>query len=149
VCDGGGTVEVSPERNVAVLPEGYTKRTDGRLWIPFTNGVEPEMARRRLEAAKDFARANKLNRWFGAHENARMGIATAGKYYYDVMQALRDLGVGMEDLERLGIRIAKFGMTFPVEPVFAREFAAGLEKIFVIEEKRSFLEMQLRDALYN
>src|SRR6185436_448631 len=40
-------------------------------------------------------------------------------------------------------------MTFPIEPVFAREFSAGLEKIFVVEEKRSFLEMQLRDALYN
>ncbi|MBI4907401.1 MAG: indolepyruvate ferredoxin oxidoreductase family protein, partial [Acidobacteria bacterium] len=149
ICDGGSTVEVSPDRNVAVLPDGYTKRADGRLWIPFTNGIEPEMALRRLDAARQFARANKLNRWFGARDNARLGIATAGKYYYDVMQALRDLGIGADDLPGLGIRIAKFGMTFPVEPAFANEFAAGLEKIFVVEEKRSFLEMQLRDVLYN
>ncbi|MBI3683648.1 MAG: indolepyruvate ferredoxin oxidoreductase family protein, partial [Acidobacteria bacterium] len=148
-CDGGGTVEVAPERPPIVIPEGYQKKTDPRLLIPFTNAMEPEVNRRRLEAAKDFARANGLNRWFGARENASLGIATSGKYYYDLMQALHDLGIGMADLGTMGIRIAKFGMTFPVEPHFAREFATGLRKILVIEEKRSFLEMQLRDALYN
>ena len=65
------------------------------------------------------------------------------------MQALRDLGIGREDLDALGIRIAKFGMTFPLEPRFIAEFAEGLETILVIEEKRSFLELQLRDTLYN
>jgi indolepyruvate ferredoxin oxidoreductase len=48
----------------------------------------------------------------------------------------------------MGIRIAKFGMTFPMDAQFAREFAEGLETILVIEEKRSFLELHLRDALY-
>ncbi|MFN7935496.1 MAG: indolepyruvate ferredoxin oxidoreductase family protein [Bryobacteraceae bacterium] len=149
VCDGGGRVDVSLDERRVVLPEGYQKKTEARLLIPYTSMIEPEANRHRLEAAKAFARANGLNRWFGAKENARLGIATAGKYYYDLMQALRDLGIGVDDLAAMGIRIAKFGMTFPVEPLFAREFAAGLEKIFVIEEKRSFLEMQLRDALYN
>ncbi|MBI3209253.1 MAG: indolepyruvate ferredoxin oxidoreductase family protein [Candidatus Solibacter usitatus] len=148
VCDGGGTVDISPQRLNINLPDNYQKKTDSRLWIPFTNAIEPEMSRRRLDAAKEFARANRLNRWFGAGENARFGIATAGKYYYDVMQALRDLGIA-GDLDRLGIRIAKFGMTFPVESSFAKEFSQGLERIFVIEEKRSFLEMQLRDVLFN
>jgi indolepyruvate ferredoxin oxidoreductase len=40
-------------------------------------------------------------------------------------------------------------MTFPVEPQFAAEFAEGLQTILVVEEKRSFLELQLREALYN
>jgi indolepyruvate ferredoxin oxidoreductase len=149
VCDGGGTVEVDASRWQAILPEGYQKKTDARLLIPYTNGMEPEVNRRRLEAAKEFAHANKLNRWFGARENAWLGIATAGKYYYDLMQALRDLGITHADLEGLGIRIAKFGMTFPIEPRFARDFSNGLRKILVVEEKRSFLEMQLRDALFN
>jgi indolepyruvate ferredoxin oxidoreductase len=149
VCDGGGTVEVALDRFAPVLPPGYEKKTDHRLFIPYTNMVEPEANRRRLEAAKEFARLNGLNRWFGAKDNAKLGIATAGKYYYDLMQALRDLGLGPADLEALGIRVAKFGMTFPIEPGFAADFARGLEKILVIEEKRSFLEMLLRDALFN
>lgn len=149
VCDGGGVVTLDPERPQIQFPSGYQKRTDPRLWIPFTSAVEPEVNWRRLEAAKEFARLNGLNRWFGARENASIGIATAGKTYYDLMQALADLGIGAQELERLGIRIAKFGMTFPIEPVLAGEFACGLKKILVLEEKRSFLEMQLCEALYH
>ena len=37
VCDGGGTVDVDPERAWrSAIPEGYEKRTDARLIIPFT-----------------------------------------------------------------------------------------------------------------
>src|SRR5579872_960247 len=150
ICDGGGTADVAPERLEIVIPEGYEKKFDPRLIVPFTLMLEGEVNNRRLEAARDFARANPaINRWFGARDTARLGIATAGKSYYDLMQALRDLGIGAAGLDTLGIRIAKFGMTFPLEPRFVSEFAAGLETILVIEEKRSFLELQLRDVLYN
>src|SRR5713226_668407 len=149
VCDGGATVELDPERPVITVPEGYEKRHDARLTIPFTLMLEHEVNSRRLEAARQFARANAVNRMIGARTSARIGIATAGKPYYDVVQALRDMDIGMGDLEALGIRIAKFGMTFPLEPRFVEEFARGLETIVVIEEKRSFLELQLRELLYN
>src|SRR5260370_29455392 len=59
------------------------------------------------------------------------------------------MGIRREDLDRLGVRIDKFGMTFPLEPQFTKEFAQGLQTILVVEEKRSFLELQLRDILYN
>src|SRR4029077_16551171 len=103
---------------------------------------------RRLEAARQFARLNRVNRMYGA-KNAWLGIATAGKPYYDLQQALRDMGIRREDLDALGIRIAKFGMTFPLEPQFTKEFAEGLRTILVVEEKRSFLELQIREILYN
>jgi indolepyruvate ferredoxin oxidoreductase len=116
---------------------------------PISLALEAEVNIRRLEAARDFQRANSVNRWYGARSNAWLGLCTAGKSYYDLVQALRDLGLSERDLEQLGIRVGKFGMTFPLEPHFAREFAEGLEAIIVIEEKRSFLEMQLKDALYS
>ena len=40
-------------------------------------------------------------------------------------------------------------MLYPMEPAIVRQFARGLEEILVVEEKRSFIEMFLRDALYN
>ncbi len=92
---------------------------------------------------------NQVNRSFGAGEGAWLGIASAGKAYYDLMQALADLGLLGDDLARLGIRIAKFGMTYPLEPRFTADFARGLRTLLVVEEKRSFLELQLREALYN
>ena len=65
------------------------------------------------------------------------------------MQAFADLGICRGDLGGMGIRMAKFGMIYPLEPKFTEEFARGLQTILVVEEKRSFLELQLREALYN
>ena len=58
--------------------------------------------------------------------------------------------MGLDDaaLRRYGIRILKMGMLFPMEPTIVREFAQGLEEIFVIEEKRPFLEMFAKQVLY-
>src|SRR5216683_462449 len=95
VCDGGGTVDVHPERPAITIPEGYEKKFDPRLVIPFTLALEHEVNYRRLEAAREFARANRVNvmfgAGFGAGDSAQLGIATAGKPYYDLMQALRDM----------------------------------------------------------
>jgi len=153
VCDAGGTVNVDPERIAIHIPQGYEKKIDARLLIPMTLILEPEVLYRRLDAAREFARLNQVNHSFGAppgHAGARLGIASAGKAYYDLMQALADLGLNRAgDLARAGIRIAKFGMTYPLEPRFTAEFAQGLPTILVVEEKRSFLELQLRESLYN
>ena len=148
ICDGGGTVMIDPDQPEIRIPEGYQKTVDARLVPPVTLALEHEVNVRRLQAAIEFARLNHINRWRGRGNGAWLGIASAGKSYYDLAQALRDLGIGEEDLERFGIRIAKFGMTFPLDGAFAREFAEGLDTILVIEEKRSFLELHLRDALY-
>lgn len=149
ICDGGGTVMIDPDQPAIRVPGGYQKTVDARLVPPITLALEHEVNARRLQAVLKFARLNQLNRWRGAREKAWLGLASAGKSYYDMAQALRDLGIGEDDLAALGIRIAKFGMTFPLDTAFAREFAAGLETLLVIEEKRSFLELHLRDALYS
>ena len=149
VCDGGGTVELDPERLAIAIPPDYKKHFDARLVIPFTLQLEHEVNCRRLAAVREFARANRVNRMFGAGDSARLGIATAGKPYYDLMQCLRDLGIRREELDSLGVRIAKFGLTFPLEPQFVAEFTRGLDTLVMIEEKRSFLELQLRELLYN
>ncbi len=149
VCDGGGTVTLDPDRLSITIPEGYEKVTDSRLVTPVTLALEYELHTRRLDAAREFARVNRLNHFHGARSGASLGIVSSGKAYYDLMQALADLGIRQFDLPELGIRIAKFGMTYPLEPVFTRDFADGLQTVLVVEEKRSFVEFQLRDLLYS
>jgi len=148
VCDAGGTVIVDPDRPQIRIPENYQKTVDPRLVPPITLALEYEVNARRLQAVLDFARLNGVNRWYGRKTGAWLGLVSAGKAYFDLAQALRDLGIGETELEDLGIRVAKFGMTFPLDQQFAREFADGLDTILVVEEKRSFLELHLRDALY-
>lgn len=140
ICDGGGVIDVDPERPAIRIPQGYEKKTDARIVAPITLALEHETHVRRIEAALRFARENDLNRSRG---KGPFGILTAGKSYYDLMQALRDLGIADG-----AVRIGKVAMPFPLDPEFVREFAAGLETILVVEEKRSFLELQLKDALY-
>jgi indolepyruvate ferredoxin oxidoreductase len=141
VCDGGGTVEVDPDLPDIRLPEGYQKYTDPRLVPPVTLALENEVNIRRLDATRQFIRLNRVNRQNGA--GARVGILSTGKTYYDVMQSLRDLRV------HDGLRIGKVGMPFPLDSEFIKDFAKGLETIVIVEEKRSFLEMQVREVLYD
>lgn len=147
-CDGGGMVTLDPDRYQYAAPAGYAKQTGARLVPGPALALEYETNARRIPAALAFARANPVNRILGASGSARLGIATAGKYFYDLMQALADMGIRESDLEPLGVRIAKFGMTYPLEPDFVHRFAEGLESILIVEEKRSFIELQLKELLY-
>ncbi len=155
ICDGGGTVEVSPDRPRFADPQlefggrPYQKVMEGMLIIPRTLMLEQEIHYKKLQAARVFARENRLNRIIISHPGDRIGIVTAGKTFYDLRTALRDLGLDDEALARAGIRILKLGMTHPLEPSIIDEFASGIEEIIVVEEKRSFIELQLRDLLYN
>jgi indolepyruvate ferredoxin oxidoreductase len=110
--------------------------------------MEQSLYTRRLEVAKRYARANKLNNVVFENRDAWLGIMTAGKTYNDLKQAFLEMGLDAEALRRYGIRILKMGMLFPMEPTIVREFAEGLEEIFVIEEKRPFLEMFAKQVLY-
>jgi indolepyruvate ferredoxin oxidoreductase len=155
VADGIGTAEVSPDR-IAIVDPGF--ELDGRPWMQRQNAVllppgvletEREIHLGRWEAAKAFAAANKLNRITVPTPDAWLGIAAPGKAYYDVREALRELGLDDEALRRYGIRLMKIGMLFPMEPRIVREFSRGLEELLVVEEKRAFCELFIRDVLYN
>ena len=138
---------VDPEFSVDGRP--WAARPPAVLLPSFTLDVEREIQYGRLEAAKAFAAANGLNRITAPTPDAWLGIAAAGKTYYDLRQALRDLGLDDPALRAHGIRLLKVGMLFPLEPGIVREFAHGLEEILVVEEKRGFLELLFRDVLYN
>lgn len=116
---------------------------------PFTLGMEREVVEGRLEAAKIFAEANGLNQITHQHKNDWLGIIAAGKTYYDTREALQQLGLDDKDLGKYGIRLLRMGMIYPAEPNIIKEFAEGLEEIVLVEEKRGFMELLIRDVLYN
>jgi indolepyruvate ferredoxin oxidoreductase len=120
---------------------------NGNLLAPASLDMERTLFGPRTELALAYARENGVNRVEGARD-AWLGIAAAGKTYYDLMHALRGLGLDGERLERAGIRILKLGMVWPLEPQIAREFARGLDEIVVAEEKGPFVETLLKEALY-
>ncbi|MGH7324508.1 MAG: indolepyruvate ferredoxin oxidoreductase family protein [Candidatus Rokuibacteriota bacterium] len=155
VADEISTAEVAPDR-VVVRDPGFV--FEGRPWQaqqtpmllpPFVLETERLIQYGRLEAARAFAAANGLNRITVPTPDAWLGIAAPGKTYYDLREALRDLGLDDAALRRHGIRLLKIGMLFPMEPGIVGEFARGLEELLVVEEKRAFTELFIRDVLYN
>jgi indolepyruvate ferredoxin oxidoreductase len=103
----------------------------------------------KIPAALAYARANRLDRAVWDGPRRRFGIVTTGKSYLDVRQALEDLGIDEAKAAEIGLSIYKVAMPFPLETEGVRDFAQGLEEVLVIEEKRSLIETQLKDALYN
>jgi indolepyruvate ferredoxin oxidoreductase len=76
-------------------------------------------------------------------------LIASGKAYNDTRQALLDLGLDDATCQRLGIRVHKVGVVWPLESHTTREFATGLREILVVEEKRQIIEYQLKEELYN
>lgn len=153
LCDGGEVVEVDPGRPQVVLPEvtvdgrPFRKRTDFRFF-PGTNvETERHLYVERHAAVRAYARANRLDRLVVDPPQARLGIVSAGKSYADLRQALEALGLDEEDLHRAGVRLLKLGLVYPVDPEVVRAFARDLEEVVVVEEKRGFVEAQVKEAL--
>jgi len=101
------------------------------------------------DAMLAFVRANKLNRIItsGGRE-PKIGIITTGKSYLDVRQAFDELGIDEVRCNELGIRLFKAGCAWPLSRRELKDFAQNLDLIIVVEEKRSLLEVQVREELY-
>ncbi|RYF35438.1 MAG: indolepyruvate ferredoxin oxidoreductase family protein [Comamonadaceae bacterium] len=150
VVETTSLVEVGASRAVAVLPPLPTDVPAGGLHIrPNEPPLEMEarLYEHKLPAALAYARANGLNRILLAPAAPRLGIASAGKSWTDVRSALLALGLDDDAAERAGIRLLKIGMSWPVDPEIVGRFVEGLDQILVVEEKRPFLEEQIKAIL--
>ncbi|MFT4125682.1 MAG: indolepyruvate ferredoxin oxidoreductase family protein [Gordonia sp. (in: high G+C Gram-positive bacteria)] len=155
VADGASTVTLDPDRPVGdVGGMGRSPHVpSGRLLGANLMELEQNQLTIRLPRAREYARRNGLNRIVVSSPDDRMGIVAAGKTYLDVREALRLIGLDDAGLARLGIRILKLGMVYPLEPEILRRFltdtATGrLDEVIVVEEKRDFIETMMRDLFY-
>ena len=154
IADSAGTVAVWPERVGPVMPvvefEGkpYRHVPNGNLLAPVSMDLERTLFGPRMELARQYATLNQLNPVTVGTRDAWLGVVAAGKVYYELVQALADLGLDQRALERAGIRLMKIGMLYPHDREAFRAFGRGLQEILVVEEKLPFLETALRDALY-
>ncbi len=107
--------------------------------------LERRVMEERIPAVGPWARANRIDRDVFGSADAPIGIVTVGRAHEDAMRAL-----AMTDLighSQLAMR--KIGLSWPIDAESIRDFARGKKLLLVVEEKRSFVENQIRDALYN
>jgi indolepyruvate ferredoxin oxidoreductase len=144
------TVLVSTDRPALALPELDVDQETDVNHRPGFDPVRDDMAvtRHRLPRARQFTRHNRLDHAIFGARAARLGILTAGKAYADVRYALQLLEIDDRRAQALRLDVYKVGMIWPLEESGLREFAAELEELLVVEEKRPFLEHQAAVALY-
>jgi indolepyruvate ferredoxin oxidoreductase len=149
VADAAGTAMVTSAWAPPPMPDGaYRHEPSGRLLGQDLARLEQSLYRVRLPLALEYIRASGVNQIIRRGPSDRIGIIAAGKSYLDLRQALRVLGVTEGDLGRSGIRLLKLAVIHPLEPGIVREFAAGLDELLVVEEKRAFLETAVKEVLY-
>lgn len=149
--DSSATVDVDTDRVKIEYPTNI-EMPEGGLNIRIPDSPidqEERLWRYKKPAAIAFSRKNKINKIVLDNPEAKLGIVTAGKAHLDLIQALDDLGINQTKAQQLGIRILKVGMTYPLDVAQIVEFARGLDTLFVVEEKRSLIEVQLKEELYN
>lgn len=149
-AESSGTVTLAGEHRDIIIPEFAVP--EGGLGIRLNDVWREQdwrLQRYKGFAAQAFARANKIDQVIWDSPNPKLGIISTGKSYADVMQAMDELGIDEERAAAIGLRLYKVGMPWPLEPEGARHFCEGLEEILVVEEKREFIEHQLKWQLYN
>jgi indolepyruvate ferredoxin oxidoreductase len=144
-------IDGSMERVRIVIPDDF-RMPEGGLNIRLNDsvlGMEARLYDYKRDAMLAFVRANKLNRnVISGGRNPKIGIITVGKSYLDVRQALDELDLDEVACNDLGIRVYKVACPWPLSRRELEEFAQGLDLIIVVEEKRSLIEVQVREELY-
>jgi indolepyruvate ferredoxin oxidoreductase len=107
--------------------------------------LERRVLMERLPAVLAWARANRLDRLVFGAPDAPIGLVTVGRAHMDTLHALHNLGLQHHPQ----LALYKVGLSWPLETDGLRAFARGKRALLVIEEKRSFVEAQIRDTLFN
>ncbi len=151
IVESGASVSVDPDRVQIITPDDFPMPAGGLhiRWPDPPLDQEARMMDHKWYAALAYVRANKLNYNVIATPNDRLGLIASGKAWNDTRQALHDLGLEDDTCRRLGIRLHKVNVVWPLEANITRDFATGLQEILVIEEKRQVIEYQIKEQLYN
>jgi len=151
IVEASASVMVDPGRVNLVLPGDFAMPPEGLniRWPDTPLAQEARLLDHKLYAALAYCRTNRLNETVLDSPHACFGIVASGKAYLDTRQALADLGLDDETCARIGLRLLKVGMVWPLEATSVRGFAEGLEEILVIEEKRQFIEYQIKEQLFS
>lgn len=121
-----GIVEVGERRNVSLKP--YVKDPSKYVMMPAAAKKRHVIVEERLKKLAEFSDTTPINRieW----GDRKVGVITSGISYQYAKEALGD------------VSFLKLGMVYPIPEKLIREFASGVETLYVIEELEPFIENQ-------
>jgi len=150
-ADGGGSVEVRPNH----FPEISTvnKSTldtdkidlENTVLLPPRTWLKEEGLPQRYARLFESARHYSINQILNPRENPRwraeIGFVATGQGFTYLQHALAELGVADQ------VPILQLGISYPIDPALVEEFTKQVRSIFVVEERRGFMEEQIAEIV--
>jgi indolepyruvate ferredoxin oxidoreductase, alpha subunit len=114
----------------AVPAKTYQRDLSKYVLVPSNARIRHQRVMDRLAKLEEFSEQTPLNRW--EKGSAQVGVITSGVCYQYVKEVLPEASV------------LKLGFTYPPPLHKVREFAASVERVFVVEELEPVLEDQFK-----
>lgn len=123
------------------------QRDLGRIVLPpAAYEHEQEKIHKRMPAAIEYIKANRLNEWFGPAEG-RVGIVLQGGMFNNVIRALQYLGLS-DAYGNTQVPLYVLNVTYPLIDSELEEFARGKGAVLMVEEGQpEYLEQALNAVL--
>ncbi|HEX8911711.1 MAG TPA: DUF6537 domain-containing protein [Humisphaera sp.] len=150
-ADGGGSVvcrpNVFPDLNIKHRIALETAKIDlGKVLLPPRTWQRellfPERFAKTMAAARELGINRIIPASSASASPAPIGFVVTGMGGPYLQHVLTDLGLAGQ------FPILQMGMSYPADTSLVREFASHCRTMIVIEERRSFLEKNIRDALF-
>ena len=151
-ADGGGTVWVRPNQwpatgvQTPVTLDTSKINLDTNVLLPPRTWEREATLPRRFEKLLEEAGLRGLNKLIASGMQSShhpMGFIASGLTYCYLEHALIELGLSGR------FPILKLGLTYPLDPQVVLALAKDVDSIFVIEEKRGFIENQALRILHD
>jgi len=152
IADGGATIELNENRYPKINQRQKIHLNSRSVQASKRVVLPPDTPKAEVELLQvRFPKLLKLVREYGLNEirykpktkskHRPLGFVASGLVYSYLEHALYHLGMQGK------IPILKLGMPYPLEPEIIAEFADCVDQVIVIEEKRGFIEDQIKRIL--
>lgn len=129
ICHSKTALVLGEKKSVAVRP--YAKNPKKYIMTPANSRSKHYEVEERLEALRKFSNNTPLNRL--EMGDTKIGIITSGISYQYAREVLGD-----------SASYLKIGMSYPLPDEMIKEFAAKVEKLYIIEENDPYLETAIK-----
>jgi indolepyruvate ferredoxin oxidoreductase len=144
MAEGGGRVEIGLEKiikdeKVELNPADFNL-SENVMVPPNSLLADKEMILNRFPKVLKVLEELNLDQTFGAQE-AEIGIISSGAVFEPLKQVL-------EESEMIGsVKLLKLASSYPLNTKAVLPFINGIKQLIVVEEKRGFLEAEIKDFI--